>query len=249
MGRSASIENAVAACNSILRAEGREDESVSRRWIKAWLSRNHEWLKTLREKPISAARLGAHNREEVEGHFKDFKRCKEKWAVVDEDIYNFDETGYQIGITAGGIVIVPTNIERVYVNDPDNKELITVVECISAGGYHVPAMVIFKGAYHLCKYFENDMDDDILFACSNTGFTNDKLTFVWLKHFDKFTKNRTKGQYRILIFDGYGLHITQDFIHYCWENYIRPFQLPAHTIHLTQPLDVGVFQSYKHNFK
>ena len=82
---------------------------------------------------------------------------------MDEDIYNFDETGYQIGITAGGIVIVPTNIERVYVNDPDNKELIMVVECISAGGYHVPAMVIFKGAYHLCKYFKNDMDDDILF--------------------------------------------------------------------------------------
>jgi hypothetical protein len=64
------IENAVAACNP----------------IKAWLSRNHKWLKTLCEKPISAARLGAHNREEVEGHFKDFKRYKEKWAVVDEDV-------------------------------------------------------------------------------------------------------------------------------------------------------------------
>ena len=168
---------------------------------------------------------------------------------MDEDIYNFDETGCQIGITAGGIVIVSTNIERVYVNDPDNKELITVVECISAGGYHVLAMVIFKGTYHLRKYFENDMDDDILFARSDTGFTNDKLTLVWLKHFNKFTKNQTKGRYRILIFDGYGSHVTQDFIHYCWENYIRPFQLPAHTTHLTQPLDVGAFQSYKHNFK
>jgi hypothetical protein len=53
----------------------------------------------------------------------------------------------------------------------------------------------------------------------------------------------------MLIFDGYGSHVTQEFIDYCWENRIRPFQLPAHTTHLTQPLNVGAFQSYKHNFK
>ena len=191
--------------------------------MKKWLSRNSEWLKTLCETPLFAARQGSHNKEEVEGHFKDFKRCREKWNILDEDIYNFDETGCQIGITAGGIVIIPANVTRVYVNDPDNKELVTAVECISAGGYHVLVMLIFKGAYHLRKYFENDIDDNVLFARSDTGFTNDKLTLSWLKHFDKFTKNRTKGLYRMLIFDGYGSHVTQEFIDYCWENRIRPF--------------------------
>ena len=53
----------------------------------------------------------------------------------------------------------------------------------------------------------------------------------------------------MLIFDGYGSHITQEFIEYCWENRIRPFLLPAHSTHLTQPLDVGVFQYFKYNFK
>jgi len=53
----------------------------------------------------------------------------------------------------------------------------------------------------------------------------------------------------MLIFDGYRSHITQDFIDYCWSHRIWPFLLPAHTTHLTQPLDVGVFQSFKHNFK
>jgi hypothetical protein len=53
----------------------------------------------------------------------------------------------------------------------------------------------------------------------------------------------------MLIFDGHGSHITQDFIDYCWEHRIRPFQLPPYSTYILQPLDVGVFQSYKYNFK
>ena len=53
----------------------------------------------------------------------------------------------------------------------------------------------------------------------------------------------------MLIFNGYGSYITQDFIEYCWKNNIRPFQLPPHSTHLTQPLDVGAFQKFKGEFK
>jgi hypothetical protein len=41
----------------------------------------------------------------------------------------------------------------------------------------------------------------------------------------------------------------QPFIDYCWEHRIRPFLLPAHNTHVLRPLDVGVFQSLKYNFK
>jgi hypothetical protein len=110
-------------------------------------------------------------------------------------------------------------------------------------------MLIFKGAYHLRKYFDNNIDGDTLFARSESGFTNDVLTMAWIKHFEKFTAPRTKGVYRMLIFDGYGSHITQDFLDFCWEHKIRPFLLPAHSTHLTQPADVGAFQKFKFEFK
>ena len=142
---------------------------------------------------------------------------------------------------AGSLIIVPTNCIVAYVDDPDNQELVTSTECISVGGFHVPPMITFKGAYYLRKYFKNDMDDNILFSRSESGFVNDKLTLKWLKHFDLYTKNRMKGRYRMLIFDGSGSHITQDFLEYCWENHIRPFQLLPHSTHLLQPLDVGAF--------
>jgi hypothetical protein len=110
-------------------------------------------------------------------------------------------------------------------------------------------MITFKGAYHLWKYFENDMDGDTYWTRSDTRFVNNKLTLKWIKHFDKFTANCIKGRYHMLIFNGYRSHITQNFIDFYWKHRIQPFQLPPHSTHLLQPYNVGAFQSFKHNFK
>ena len=46
--------------------------------------------------------------------------------------------------------------------------------------------------------------------------------------------------------DGHGSHLTKEFVDYAYEFNISPFLLPAHSTHLLQPLDIGVFQSFKH---
>jgi len=51
----------------------------------------------------------------------------------------------------------------------------------------------------------------------------------------------------MLIVDGFGSHITFSFEEMARKNHIVLFKLPAHSTHLTQPLDVGVFQPYKHH--
>ena len=50
---------------------------------------------------------------------------------MDEDIYNFNKVSTQISVTSGSIVIVLAETERVYIDDLDNKELVTSIECIS----------------------------------------------------------------------------------------------------------------------
>jgi hypothetical protein len=99
------------------------------------------------------------------------------------------------------MVVVPADCITVYAADPDNKEFATSVETINYGGKKVAAMIIFQGAYHLRKHFDNDIDGNILFARSPTGFSNDRLALVYLKHFDRYTKESTKGSYRMLIFE------------------------------------------------
>jgi hypothetical protein len=76
-------------------------------------------------------------------------------------------------------------------------------------------MIIFASAYYLQKHFDNNIDSNILFACSLTGYSNNKLRLVYLKHFNKFTESLTKGSYRMLVFDKHSSYVTQPFINYC----------------------------------
>jgi esterase/lipase superfamily enzyme len=44
-------------------------------------------------------------------------------------------------------------------------------------------MIIFSGAYHLRRYFKNDLDDDILFARSESDYLSDRLGVNYLARF------------------------------------------------------------------
>lgn len=49
----------------------------------------------------------------------------------------------------------------------------------------------------------------------------------------------------MLIFDGFDSHINIELIEYCLNYKIIPFCLLAHTSHVLQPLDVGIFSPLK----
>ena len=49
----------------------------------------------------------------------------------------------------------------------------------------------------------------------------------------------------LLICDGHDSHITGEWIAHCMDNNIILMILPPHSSHLTQPLDVGIFDSLK----
>jgi transposase len=89
------------------------------------------------------------------------------------------------------------------------------------------------------------MPEDFSLAVSDTGYSNDELCLEWIKHFDRHTSSRQKGVYRMLIMDGYGSHVTLDFIRYCEEHKIIPFYLPPHSRRCLQPLNVALFRLYK----
>ena len=158
-----------------------------------------------------------------------------------------DEMGFRIGCDRAHWVISTHSRKPLLLTDPDNREYVTSCECISAGGRNIPPMVIIAGVLILEKWTQqNDLNDDVLLTTSPTGYSNDDLAIDWLKHFDKHSRKGQVGAWRMLIMDGYGSHMTYEFFTYAKRNHIELFRLPPHSTHLTQPLDVGCFQPFKH---
>jgi len=86
---------------------------------------------------------------------------------------------------------------------------------VSAGGEAIAPFLILKGEILLEEHFNNDLDTEIVFATSSTRYTNNTLSLKYIKHFYNQTYRRTQGKWRILIFDGYSSHTSDDFLYYC----------------------------------
>lgn len=63
--------------------------------------------------------------------------------------------------------------------------------------------------------------------------------------FDRHTKEKANGRYRLLLVDGHNSHYTRKFLEYARMNKILVLCYPAHTTHVLQGLDVVVFAVVK----
>ncbi|KAI0994339.1 hypothetical protein K3495_g13843 [Podosphaera aphanis] len=244
MNISPKLKDVRRAANSLLRLNG-SGKRVSHMFATRWMKRNSQY-KIRRSKKLSAARKAATERGEVEEHFNRFRNERSAKKIKPENIWNFDETGFGIGCLNGQFVLIWAEQKAVYLIDPENWDYVTCIEAISANSKTTPPMVILSGALLLEKFFGNELDDGVLFAITESGYTNDMLSFEWMKHFDKHAKPSNPEEWRMLVMDDHGSHVTLEFVDYCHNNKILPFLPPQHLTHLLQPFDIGVFQQYKH---
>ena len=168
------------------------------------------------------------------------------YDIHNDDIYNFDETGFQMGVISTAKVITSSDrAGRPRILQPGNREWVSVIEAINTRGVAIPPLIIFNAIMHQKRWYDWILDNWSI-AVSENGWTNNEIGFTWLKStFDIHTKHCTVGRYRLLIFDGHGSHITPEFDYYCHENAIIVLCMPAHSSHLLQPLDVGCFSALK----
>lgn len=217
---------------------------VSKMWASRWKQRHPEWH-IKRTTPLESARAGAHDVEDIQWWFDKYKAICDEHGIQPPDVWNMDETGFRIGIARDQLVLTQDPDKRQFLPAPENRESVTVVEAISASGGAIAPMIIISGKTHQGSWFQH-LHDNTLIGVSETGYTNDDLTLEWLKHFQDLSAQSQEGAYRLLLMDGYGSHCTKEFIEFCDKAKIIPFNLPSHTTHIIQPLDVVVFQPYKH---
>src|SRR5271169_1719924 len=233
-----------------VKTDGREVQvkvydKISKEWVPRFIQRHPE-LAGVRLRSIDTARIKAASSEQLQSWFDKLEKVLAEFNIKPENIYNMDESGFAIGEKEAGRVIINSRIRQKFQAKPGRQEWVTVVECVCADGSHVPPLVIFKAENLSTQWIPASIHGDWRFNCNSKGWTSNEHGLDWLKRcFDPETREKAKGEYRLLICDGHDSHITAEFIAHCIDNDILLMILPPHSSHLTQPLDVGVFGPLK----
>ncbi|EUC26712.1 hypothetical protein COCCADRAFT_46307, partial [Bipolaris zeicola 26-R-13] len=161
-----------------------------------------------------------------------------------------DEKGFLLGVTSRSKRVFSRQLwdqkkVRAALQD-GNREWITTIGCICADGSSIDPVVVFEGKEGLHDRWLRDLEvgKHQLFCCTTTsGWSNNELALAWLEQvFDRATKEKAKRDYRLLLLDGHGSHVTPSFIDYCDSHRILLAILPPHSSHSLQPLDVVLYK-------
>lgn len=232
--------------NILLAARGNHPPpTVGVNWVSTFINRRYE-LRTRFSKRYDYQRALNEDPKSIREWFATVQRVIDDNGIQPEDIYNFDETGFAMGlISAQKVVTRAEYYSRRSILQPGNREWVTAIEAICADGYSLPPCIIFKGKFAITGWFDN-LPKDWRFEVSNNGWTTNEIGLRWLqKLFIPLTNSRVRGRFRLLILDGHGSHLTPQFDRICAESNIIPLCMPSHSSHLLQPLDVGCFAVVK----
>jgi hypothetical protein len=217
--------------NQLLRV--RDAPPVGKLWAHRFVKRQPE-LRTRYTRRYDYQRAKCEDPKVIGEWFALVRNVKAKYGILDDDIYNFDETGFMMGIIFAGMVVTTSDgLSKAKLAQPGNREWATVIQVLAA-------------QYHLANWYtECNLPADWRIATTDNGWTTNAVGLDWIKHFDYHTAPRAKGKYRLLILDGHESHHSTEFELHCQQNNIITLCMPPHSSHLLQPLDVGCFGPLK----
>jgi hypothetical protein len=126
---------------------------------KAFLNRNPQYY-IRRRRALDIERASALDKSVVERWFNDYQRVITEHGIHQQDIYNFDETGFQIIITGH-----PK--KKLFNGSVTNRESVTVLEAVSADGFVCPPLIILSAKQALLRWFDA-IDSDEHIAVTDT---------------------------------------------------------------------------------
>ena len=171
----------------------------------------------------------------------------ESYQITAENLYNWDEKGFVIGIASATKRIMGREAYETGrikgARQDGSREFISLLACICADGTALPPSLIYAGKDMMSTWIEDfSTEERAYFGVSENGWSCDALGLFWLEHvFHKETKKKAGKKRRLLIVDGHSSHVNMQFLALADKLRILILILPPHSTHRLQPLDVGLF--------
>ena len=148
----------------------RNTPRVGTRWASNFVKRCPE-LRTRFQRKYDYQRAKCEDPEVIRGWFELVRNTIAKYGIQDADIYNFDETGFMMGVISTAIVVTSldgrANAKKV---QPGNREWVTVIQGVNSQGWSVPPFVVVAGKNHLASWYQNSgFPPDWVIAVTENG--------------------------------------------------------------------------------
>jgi hypothetical protein len=228
-------------------------ERVSEAWVTRFVNRNRDSLIVKWARGMDAVRLHADSKRKYNLYFDLLHGKMREHKVKIRNTYNMDEKGFLIGLCNGSKRVFSRRQweakEVTAALQDGSREFITLIASVCADGEVLPPGLIYPSANStLQSTWVNDIalkKDEIFVSSTLSGWSNNDVGLAWLEQvFDRCTKKkaRYRKDWRLLILDGHGSHVTMDFISYCDKQRILLAVFSPHSTHTLQPLDVVLFK-------
>ena len=141
--------------NKLLAARGAG--VVGNRWPQHFVDRT-ESLTTRFNRPYDYQRALCEDPVIIREWFEKLQRVQAEQGILDEDTYNFDESGFRMGKITSSLVVTGSEIRRSkpMALQPGNREWATVILGINAAGWAIPPYIIIAAKYHLSAWYEEE---------------------------------------------------------------------------------------------
>ena len=154
--------------NQLLRV--RDAPPVGKLWAHNFVKRQPE-LRTRYTRRYDYQRAKCEDPKVIGEWFALVRNIKAKYGIVDDDIYNFDETGFIMGIIFAGMVVTTSDgLSKAKLAQPGNREWATVIQGVNALGWAIPPFIILAAQYHLANWYtECNLPADWRIATTDNG--------------------------------------------------------------------------------
>ena len=218
--------------------------ATGRKWFAAFQSR-HPNLTLRKPESLSYVRAKAVNLVTIQDFFAKLGALYAWLNLLSKpmQVYNVDESGLNVTQHKGKVVadVKRRGVHRVVASEKGRNH--TIVACGSASGYILPPIIVFPRV-RVSEALKASAPPGSIVAAQKKGWITAELYLKWFRFFlEQIPPTRPI----LLIPDGCSSHISIELIELAKENDVHLLCLPSHTTHVLQPLDVGVFNSFKHH--
>ena len=136
--------------DTLLAARGQDPppQPVGKNWVSRFINTQPE-LQTKWNRKFHWQRAKCEDPDIIRAWFQLVDKTRQAYGVLEEDSYNFDETGFAMGVAATSKVVTSSDtIGRAVTIQPGNREWVTVIEGINATGWAIPPFIILAAKLH-----------------------------------------------------------------------------------------------------